>query len=175
MIEHRPDLAPLIRGLIALSAALLVPFPLLAKLSARRRSGPTAGIAARNRTNSIRWHDRLLEVKAHAIPRYCWLTVSIDVHVDGAAVIRTGGVLRSKAINEAQLDEQGQHDSLKLSWRSPFQGMDFPFQLSVDEQVIIDSKVRPQNWPMVFIPLVTLGPLFIAVFVTGFHLVSKLL
>ena len=135
---------------------------LMVKLFARRRPAPADSIGTRHRTNRVNWRDRRLEVKARVVPRYFWSTVSINVHLDGTALIRTGGVFRGKGLNEAQFDEWGETHSLGLSWTSPTRGFYFPYRLLVDDGVVLESTVKPPNWPMVFMPVLPLALMFLA-------------
>jgi hypothetical protein len=117
--------------------------------------------AARDRANTARWRDRTFRVTARAIPRLCWLTASIDVHLDDVALINSGGVLRLKGGNVSRFDNRSETHSVRLDWVSPGRGIDFPFQLSIDDQILIDSKVRPQNWPVMLIAVIVLVPILI--------------
>jgi hypothetical protein len=134
------------QGLLSLSIALLVLF-LLNRRSARRRPASSA-TATGSRAIRVSWRDGTVEVRARVVPRYGWLTTSIDVYLDDVAIIKTGGVFRFSGSNEAAFDEQGEKHAVKHTWRSPMRGMDFPFRLLVDDQVIVDSKIRPPNWPL---------------------------
>jgi len=140
-----------IDGLV-ISVAATFGVSLLFKLFRRHRPGADPA-HANDQTNMVNWRDRTLEVKARVLPKYLWSTASIDVYLDDAAIIRTGGVMRLKGLNEVQFDEGGETHSVALSWRSPAQGMSFPYQLSVDGKIVLESEVRPPNWPMFLMPV----------------------
>jgi hypothetical protein len=101
----------------------------------------------------IRWQDCDLEVKAEVVPRYCWTTVSIDVYLDDVCLLRTGGVLSIKGELTQTFERNSENHALKLSWRSAVLGMSFPYQLSIDGQSVIAGRVRPRNWPLLFLPV----------------------
>jgi hypothetical protein len=121
------------------------------------------------------WQGSEIEVKAEVVPRYLWTTASIDVYLDGARVLRTGGVWRLRDSRTIDFHRNGVTHTLTLRWKSPSRGMDFAYVVSIGGQDILDSTVRPTNWPMFFVPYAT--PLVILVgyrFLTGGNLVTEI-
>jgi hypothetical protein len=99
-----------------------------------------------------RWKDCDLEVRAEFVPRYCWMTASIDVYLDDLCILRTGGVLRIEGAQTKTFRHETEDHVLELSWR-PARLVSFPYQLSIDGRPIITATVCPRNWPLVIIPL----------------------
>jgi hypothetical protein len=91
------------------------------------------------------------------------LTASIDVLVDGVCVLRTGGVLKFWGTQTAEFKHNGENHVLKLSWRSPAQGCDFPYTLSIDDEPVIKSRVRPRNWLMLLVPFAAAAAIWFVV------------
>jgi hypothetical protein len=110
-----------------------------------------------------RWQDCDLEVKAECVPRYFWTTVSIDVYLGGLCILRTGGVLHIKGQQAETFKHNAENHVLELSWRSPLLDMSFPYQLWIDGQPIIAGRVRPGNWPLLFMPVAAIVLILIAV------------
>jgi hypothetical protein len=97
--------------------------------------------------------DHDLKVTARAIPRYFWLTVSIDVYLEQVCVLRTGGQLkRTGTQRNAFIYNQERHE-IELSW-TPARLRFWPYRLSIDDELIITSKVYVTNWPLQFIPVI---------------------
>ena len=146
----------IIGGLIVIAGAALAG-SLLRKRDTALRADTTS---TRVSTNRIRWRDHTLEVKARGVPRYLYFTASIDVHLDSTALIKTGGVPRFKGLTEAKFDEQGETHSITLSWSSSIRGLALPYQLLVDGEVVLQSRVRPQNWAVGLISALIIATLW---------------
>ena len=101
----------------------------------------------------LRWQGSDLEVRSEVIPRYFWMTASIDVFFDGSCILRTGGVLRLRGTQRVEFTHGDENHVLELAWRSPILGVHFPYRLFIDGHAIMDwSRVRPRNWPLLLIP-----------------------
>jgi hypothetical protein len=68
------------------------------------------------------------------------------------SILRTGGVWRIRGKRRIDFSLGGESHLLELSWQSPWRGMDFSYQLSIDGAILMDSKVCPRNWLMILIP-----------------------
>jgi hypothetical protein len=129
-----------------------------------RASMPSA--SANMSINSIEWSGSLLEVRARAIPRFLWMTVSIDVLLDGEPVLRTGGQLKSAGTVSQQVLYQGTYRNFELSW-SNVQSGGFPYVLRIDSERVLSSTVAVEN--MWFVLLLWLGLPLIAAFATWLY------
>jgi hypothetical protein len=99
------------------------------------------------------WANRDVKVIARAIPRYFWLTVSIDVYLEQVCILRTGGQLkRIGTQRNAFIYNQEPHE-VELSW-TPARLRFWPYRLSIDDEPVIISKVYVTNWPLQFIPVI---------------------
>jgi hypothetical protein len=77
-------------------------------------------------------------------------------------MLRSGGVWRIKGNERADFKDEDKNHVLELSWHSPRRGMNFLYKLSIDGESILNSSVRPRNWPLLFIPYATPLILWIA-------------
>jgi hypothetical protein len=94
---------------------------------------------------STEWNGSRVEILARAVPRYLWQTTSIDVAVDGAPVLKTGGALKITGEHPVRFSHRGLERSVSLSWgRASFRS--FPIKLQFDDSVVYDGHVRIQNW-----------------------------
>jgi hypothetical protein len=94
--------------------------------------------------NRGEWSGSLLEVRARAIPRFLWTTVSIDVLLDCEPVLRTGGQLKSAGTASAQVLYRGKYREFELSW-SNVQSGGFPYVLRIDGERALSSTVAVEN------------------------------
>jgi hypothetical protein len=91
------------------------------------------------------WEGSRVEVTARAVPRYLWQTTSIDVAVDGAPVLKTGGVLKITGEHPVSFIHLGHERRVSLTWgRASFRS--FPIKLEFDETVVFDGRIQIQNW-----------------------------
>jgi hypothetical protein len=118
--------------------------------------------------NRTRWQNCDLGVRAECVARYFWTTVSIDVHLAGLCILRTAGVLKLAGSQINNFKHNDEVHEVKLSWKSRMRGMYFPYQLFIDGEAIISSRVYPYNWPLVLIPIITI-PLALAAFFLIIH------
>jgi hypothetical protein len=117
------------------------------------------------------WQNSELDVRAEVLPKYFFTTVSIDVYLDGLCILRTEGVLKFSGTQTTAFKRADGNHLLELVWQSPGLGIDFSYGLSVDGQPVIErSRVRPRNWPFLFIPAIAL-----AVALVIFHIVKNTL
>ena len=93
---------------------------------------------------SAHWHGSHLEVSARAVPRYLWSTVSIDVLIDGAPVLRTGGQFRARGAVTSEFRHDGAWHTAELSWGT-IGGKGFPFLLRIDGHIVLGSEVAVEN------------------------------
>ena len=105
--------------------------------------------------NATAWNNREVHVIGLVVPRYFWTTVSVDVYFDGSRIIRTGGVFRLSGVQTAEFEYQGQSHLMELSWQSGKSTIQF--ELNIDGHSILKSSVFPQNWPMLFVPVLAIG------------------
>ena len=97
-----------------------------------------------------------IRVSARVVPRYAWLTTSIDVSVDDHTVLRTGGVLKLVGVHSEAVTLAGAKRQLELSWGQFTRGA-FPFSLAIDGVVVLESRVVPPYWWVAFWPYAALA------------------
>jgi hypothetical protein len=99
---------------------------------------------------TARWHGSDLVVRARAVPRYLWTTVSIDVLIDGAPVLRTGGQQKARGSSTSEFRHDGAWHVAELSWGTFAKG-GFPFMLRIDKEVVLAAEVPVDNLTAVFV------------------------
>jgi hypothetical protein len=104
-----------------------------------------------------RWQNSDLEIKCAVVPRYFWTTASIDVFLNGACILRTGGVFKSSGAQKNAFTQNGREHEVELSWQSPEMIIYFPYKLLIDGELIASSRIAPGNWPILCIPVVILA------------------
>ena len=108
---------------------------------------------------STNWSGVPIRVSAIAVPRYAWLTTSIDVTVHGRRVLRTGGVMKLVGAHSETIELAGARRRMDLSWGA-FKRGSFPFSLAIDGVVVLESRVAARYWWLAYWPyaaLVVLG------------------
>lgn len=109
----------------------------------------------------VQWHGSLLDVEARLVSRFLWLTASIDVHLDGVPILRTGGQFNISGSCHSDFVHDGLSHTCELEWGAGRLGR-FPFALSLDGDQIVRSTVGMANWPMLLVP-----SLLISLFLLG--------
>jgi hypothetical protein len=99
------------------------------------------------------WHGRAVEVTARLISRYLWTTASIDVFVDSQCVLQTGGQMKITGSSSAQFYDSGATHDIELHWDRGGVGF-FPITVIIDGQVVAQSRVHVDNWPLALWPFV---------------------
>jgi hypothetical protein len=106
--------------------------------------------------NKTEWNETKIEVQASLVPKYIWTTASIDVILEGRFILRTGGKLKVTGVVKNGFEFNGKKYQAVLTWgRSSL--WYFPYQLTINENMVSNSKVYIRNWPMVFTVWVILG------------------
>src|ERR1700693_4926318 len=101
------------------------------------------------------WRGQPVLVTSTLIPRFLWQTASIDVFVNGECILRTGGKLKLTGSHTNQFIHSGMPYEAVLSWS--FASLrSFPFQLSIDGERVLESRVYTSNWPLSLWPLAIL-------------------
>ena len=100
-----------------------------------------------------KWHGHNVEVTARLIPRCLWTTASIDVYIDSDCVLRTGGQMKTTGVSTAQFYDSGSTHDIALEWgRAALSS--FPITITIDGQVVANSRVSVDNWPLALWPLI---------------------
>lgn len=97
------------------------------------------------------WNGRRIEVTAQGVPRYAFMTASINVFIDGEAILQTGGVPQPVGTQSASFHHDGHAHTLEASWGKVAR-RSFPVRLSIDGQPVFEAPVRVSNgwlsyWP----------------------------
>lgn len=97
------------------------------------------------------WRGSEIRVTAKLVPRFLWSTASIDVFIKNKCILQTGGQLKiTGAYSTSFTDDAGGHHRAELAWgRASLRS--FPFRLQIDGEPIADSRVKIENWPLVFL------------------------
>jgi hypothetical protein len=94
-----------------------------------------------------------------SIPRFFWMTASIDVYLDNECILRTGGQLNLTGSVAATFSDGGSAHQAELRWGNS-RWYRFPYQLRIDGMPVDESQVLVENrW----IPLTIAGVIGIAV------------
>ncbi len=116
-------------------------------------------------TTKTRWRGCTVEVTARLVPRYLWSTASIDVHLDGRCILRTGGQRKIVGSSTAEFQHDGESHTVALSWdqvRSDgFAGLSFPFHLSIDDAKVAASEVPVENPQFLFVSILSAFAVFV--------------
>lgn len=107
-------------------------------------------------TETTRWQNCALSVRAHLVPRFLWTTASIDVYVDKECVLQTGGQLKVVGSHSSNFNYLGATHIAALSWDVGF-FYSFPYTLLIDGVPVQQGKVRVRNWILGFVPLLMAG------------------
>jgi hypothetical protein len=98
---------------------------------------------------SNKWLGETIEMTARAIPKYLWLTVSIDVFVGGRCIHRTGGKMKVVGQSYGKFDHNGLPHNIKVQWGRARRHR-FPVQVFIDEMLIDNTDVLITNWPVTY-------------------------
>jgi len=98
-----------------------------------------------------KWLDSPVDVQARLIPRFLWVTASIDAFVGGQCILRTGGQLSLKGRQSAIFTHSGSSHTAELTWGASGLWPSFPYWLRIDGVQVSASRVRIRNWPMGFV------------------------
>lgn len=108
------------------------------------------------------WQGNELYVKAKLIPKFLWSTASIDVFLNSECILRTGGKMKiSGAVRSEFLHNNSLHQA-EVSWGvgGLFQ---FPYQLSIDGEIVNKSYVTIDNWPIGMLTWIILSLLIVKI------------
>lgn len=93
----------------------------------------------------IKWRNATVEIKASLVPRFLWITASLDVFLSGQCILRTGGGFKFKGACSNEFDHAGERHKVQVRWG--VSGLwSFPYQLQIDNEVIAESRVYLRNW-----------------------------
>jgi hypothetical protein len=104
----------------------------------------------------VPWSGATFELSARSVPRYLWQTVSIDVALDGADILKTGGVLKVVGDHVARYSYQGEEHLATLTWGRASLRF-FPVRLTVNGSTVFDDRVPIRGWWKAYLPWVTLA------------------
>ena len=99
------------------------------------------------------WNGVPVRVTCRIIGRYGWTTATIDVAIDGAKILATGGVMKFAATHEENFDFRQSPHRAKVGWgRGAIRSL--PFTLTIDDALVADARVPIQNWWIALWPCV---------------------
>lgn len=93
-----------------------------------------------------------------SIPRYFWMTSSIDVYLDNECILRTGGQLNLTGSVSTTFNSGGSSHQAQLQWGNS-RWYRFPYQLRIDGVLVDESLVPVENkWiPMTIAGVIGFG------------------
>jgi hypothetical protein len=115
------------------------------------KPGPTI-LRTGPRANPVSWRGKAVQVRASPVPRFLWMSASIDVYLDGECVFRTGGKIQSAGSHRATARIGGSEHQIEVTWGRPH-NLVFPYQLRIDGERVTESQVEVENQQMMLIPL----------------------
>jgi hypothetical protein len=97
------------------------------------------------RTSIASWQGSAINVQARLVPRFFWMTASIDVFVGEQCVLRTGGQMTFSGIKSVEFTHAGAKHTAELKWGSSGISFSFPYELRIDGVLISVSRVSIRN------------------------------
>jgi hypothetical protein len=97
------------------------------------------------------WKGRQVSVTSRLIPRFFWMTSSIDVFIDSRCVLKTGGQLKMIGRSSSSFEDSGTTHLVELTWGHASL-RSFPIEVKIDEEHIAKTRVVTGNWPMALWP-----------------------
>jgi hypothetical protein len=91
------------------------------------------------------WNGKLVSASAYLVPRYAWMTASIDVKVEDQVVLRTGGVPKLQGDVPTSFVLNGVQHTIKVSWGKASL-KHFPVVVSIDDTEVMCGNVPIANW-----------------------------
>jgi hypothetical protein len=105
------------------------------------------------------WKGEQVTITARLVPRYAFMTASIDVSLGGKPILKTDGVLKLVGGQVANFERNGRAHSVEASWGKAALKY-FPVKVIVDGQLLVEAPVKISNWWLVYWPwLILLGVL----------------
>ena len=109
-------------------------------------------------SEAIKWQDSPVDVQARLVPRFLWVTASIDVFLGEQCILCTGGQLKFTGSHSTTFTHSGSTHTAELSWGTSGLSSSFPYRLQIEGTPVSASRVPIRNWPMGFV-----GAILIAV------------
>ena len=106
----------------------------------------------------IKWQGSAVDVQARLVPRFCWLTASIDVFLNDLCILRTVGSFKFTGSSSSTFTHSGSTHTAELTWGiSGFRS--FPYKLRIDGTSVSDARVYVRNWPAAYVAGAFIGVL----------------
>jgi|SRR5579862_2478337 len=116
----------------------------------------------------IQWQGSTVDVRTRLIPRFLWITASIDVFLDGQCILRTGGQLKFIGSHSTTFTHSGSTHTADLSWGRPSLRY-FPYKLRIDGAPVFEARVYIRNWPIELVIGLLVAAGFAAAFLAIIH------
>jgi len=104
----------------------------------------------------VTWKDSRVDVQAWLVPRFIWMTASIDVYLGEQCILRTGGQLKSTGSQSTTFSYAGSTHTAELKWGASGFSFSFPYVFRIDGVAVEVSRVRVRNWPIALVPAIFL-------------------
>jgi hypothetical protein len=130
---------------------------LLEQIISLKRSIAELGFGMSEECASVTtWELEEVTVTARLVPRYAFMSASIDVEVGGKLVLATGGVYKFVGVHTQTFERNGKLHRVELSWKTGgFRA--FPIRLAIDGAPLLESDVRILNWWLMYWPFLILS------------------
>jgi hypothetical protein len=97
------------------------------------------------------WGLENVRVTARLVPRYIFMSASINVEVGGQQVFVTDGVYKLVGSQLHTFEHQGKNHTGEISWGRAKRAA-FPVKLIIDGEPVLESTVRISNWWLMYWP-----------------------
>jgi hypothetical protein len=91
------------------------------------------------------WKSAEISVFAQPVLKYAFMTVSIDVLLNGRLILATGGALKVTGNTTQEFEHQGQLHLAKMSWGKG-KLKSFPITLTIDGEHVLEGEVTVAKW-----------------------------
>src|SRR6476660_7695564 len=117
-----------------------------------------------SRTPAASWQGSTVKVRARLVPRFFWMTASIDVFVGEQCVLRTGGQLTFSGVKSAEFTHADAKHTAELKWGTSGISFSFPYELRIDGVLVSVSRVFIRNWPVGLIAAFLIATVLLVIF-----------
>ena len=97
------------------------------------------------------WNGHKIEVSSYALPKHLWMTLSLRVTVNNDKVFESTDAIEGlKSRVPFSISHDGEEVECELITGRPVSVLITRYKLLIGETELIDSKVRANNWYMLY-------------------------